>query len=181
MNTLHDQVMEIIGRYTDPRDPILGVMLSELESLPWDKSKNEGLTISQLVYRAHDIAQNHGFWENRPEFGTAIALIHSELSEALEEDRAARPPLYFPCNNGGMCVEEGNPGVKCGSRVWNPDEPDTYCKAISKKPEGYGVELADAVIRIADLCGALHIDLERIISFKMEYNASRPYRHGKKY
>lgn len=53
------------------------------------------MTISELVARAHDNAVKHGFWNPAPEFGTAIALIHSELSEALEEVRAGKPELYF--------------------------------------------------------------------------------------
>ena len=36
------------------------------------------------------------------------------------------------------------------------------------------VELADAVIRIADLCGALQLDLGGAIAEKMQFNASRP-------
>lgn len=35
------------------------------------------------------------------------------------------------------------------------------------------VELADAVIRIADLCGHLGIDLEAAIDLKMAYNETR--------
>lgn len=35
------------------------------------------------------------------------------------------------------------------------------------------VELADAVIRILDLCGALNLDLEGAIKEKREYNAKR--------
>ena len=35
------------------------------------------------------------------------------------------------------------------------------------------VELADAVIRIADLCGALGLDLGGAIAAKMEYNETR--------
>lgn len=35
------------------------------------------------------------------------------------------------------------------------------------------VELADAVIRILDLCGALNLDLESAIKEKREYNAKR--------
>lgn len=38
----------------------------------------------------------------------------------------------------------------------------------------FGVELADAVIRIADLAGKHGIDLGPIIAEKMEYNAVRP-------
>ena len=36
------------------------------------------------------------------------------------------------------------------------------------------VELADAVIRIADLAGALGLDLGGAIAEKMEYNRNRP-------
>lgn len=55
------------------------------------------------------------------------------------------------------------------------------CKYRSRKPEGVAVELADAVIRIADLCGHLGIDLEEVIEIKMAYNEGRPYKHGKKF
>lgn len=48
------------------------------------------------------------------------------------------------------------------------------------KPEGVASELADTVIRIADMCGALGIDLEAAIVAKVAYNAGRPYRHGGK-
>ena len=43
------------------------------------------------------------------------------------------------------------------------------------------VELADAVIRIADLCGYLGIDLDTVISEKMAYNETRPFKHGKRF
>jgi len=39
---------------------------------------------------------------------------------------------------------------------------------------GTEVELADAVIRIADLCGAYGLDLGAAIADKMAYNAQRP-------
>lgn len=139
------------------------------------------MTISELVTRAHDNAVKHGFWNPAPAFGTSIALIHSELSEALEEDRAGRPNFYFPCNAGGLCVEDEEGGPSCGSRPYNPESPDAPCSARSKKPEGVAVELADAVIRIADLCGHLGIDLESAIDLKMAYNETRPFKHGKRF
>lgn len=129
------------------------------------------MNISEIVTRAHDNAVKHGFWDPAPEFGTAIALIHSELSEALEEARAGRPDLYFviPTKQAdGNVVPEIRPAWSVGEHK-------------GEKPEGVAVELADAVIRIADLCGHLGIDLEAAIALKMEYNETRPFKHGKKF
>lgn len=51
-----------------------------------------------------------------------------------------------------------------------------------EKPEGEAVELVDAVIRIFDYFGAKGWDFEETLKAKMEYNRTRPYRHGgKKY
>lgn len=118
------------------------------------------MTITELVKKAHENAKKHGFWDEPPAFGTSIALIHSELSEALEEVRAGNPPVYYK-----------DPfGEKTDRRF-----------GVEYKPEGYVTELADAVIRIADLCGFMGIDLENAIAEKMAYNATRPYKHGKKF
>lgn len=58
------------------------------------------------------------------------------------------------------------------------DHPPVYLDG--NKPEGEAVELADAVIRIADYFGHRGWDLEQIIRQKMDYNATRPFRHGGK-
>ena len=42
------------------------------------------------------------------------------------------------------------------------------------------VELADVLIRIFDMCGYYNLDLPSALEYKLEYNKSRPYRHGNK-
>lgn len=46
------------------------------------------------------------------------------------------------------------------------------------KPEGYPIELADAVIRLFDLAEADGIDLYEVIMIKHRFNETRPRRHG---
>lgn len=47
--------------------------------------------------------------------------------------------------------------------------------------KGFDVEIGDAMIRLFDMAGGLNIDLDTVISKKLEYNANRPRLHGKKY
>ena len=41
-------------------------------------------------------------------------------------------------------------------------------------------ELVDCIIRILDICGYYEWDIDAAIKAKMNYNKSRPYRHGGK-
>ena len=44
-------------------------------------------TFAELMESIHENAQEKGWWDKPREFGTLIALCHSELSEAIDADR----------------------------------------------------------------------------------------------
>ena len=95
------------------------------------------MTISDLVTLCHSRSVEAG-WHDKPrEKGTMIALIHSEVSEALEGARKGLMDDHLP----HRLMEE--------------------------------VEMADAVIRICDYCGAHGLDLAGAIREKLEYNLHR--------
>jgi len=53
-------------------------------------------TINGMAQEAFDNAEAHGFHETEtPSFPELIALIHSEASEALEDDRSGNWALTF--------------------------------------------------------------------------------------
>lgn len=51
----------------------------------------------QLQKQLHGTAVNHGWWIEPPSFPETAALIHSEVSEAVEEYRKGRDPreIYY--------------------------------------------------------------------------------------
>jgi NTP pyrophosphatase (non-canonical NTP hydrolase) len=79
-------------------------------------------------------------------FPAYLALVHSEVSEALEAYR---------------------------DQMWSQVRSDG-------KPIGVGPELADTIIRLLDVCDIWNVDIEYELIRVLEFNKTRPYRHGGK-
>lgn len=112
------------------------------------KRKAVRTMINTMRDAVHENAKDHGWHDEKRDFGTVCMLIVSEISEALEEHRNHKrtDEIYYD----------------------------------NEKPEGIPVELADAIIRILDYCGAENIDIGEALEIKHRYNIIRPYRHGNK-
>ena len=131
------------------------------------------MTINDWVEKCHKIAREHGWWDEDESIGQKIALMHAELSEALEQARDGRPGVWYECAKSGLACCEPNCDCSRGGTCATDDK--------KAKPEGIYVELVDCVIRIFDYLGHEGADVEAIMAEKCAYNETRPYRHGKKF
>ena len=131
--------------------------------MTWYMTNTEPFHLASFIQAVHETARSKGWWEpngnmeskdprsetiNIPE---KLALIHAEISEALEAYR----------DDAGL---------------------HEILENASGKPDGFIVELADAVIRIFDLVaymGEGHLLIEAL-KRKHAYNNTRPHRHGGK-
>lgn len=110
-------------------------------------------SISDWVRQSHITAKSKGWW-----------------------DEAQSPEKEFP-EKMLLVISEISEAVE---EFRNGHALDEVYTAENGKPEGVPVELADALIRIFDLCGYAGIDLEAALDQKVIFNESRPYRHGGK-
>ena len=155
-------------------------------------------TIADMQYWSGVNSRDHGFHDSWPvhppvdlepheeaeykrQLQLAITekldLVHSELAEALEELRKGIDPLkvYYT-----LTTKEGSREIvdRFDKQIF---EKKHGVDIPTLKPEGFIVELADAVIRIGDLVYLLGGDLQAAIKEKADYNWTRPYKHGKKF
>jgi len=118
------------------------------------------MTINQLAKEVHENAVAHGWWDEERSFDEIIALIHSELSEALEEYRNKRPNIYYVVDT----EQADGQVVPCIRTDWGDGSFE------GEKPEGIITELADTVIRILDYCGRRNIDIGEALDLRRAGN-----------
>jgi NTP pyrophosphatase (non-canonical NTP hydrolase) len=123
------------------------------------------MEINELIKKAHENAENKGFYEGKPEISSLLMLIVTEISEACEADRK-----NYHTNKNDL----DHFLMDSVSRL-------NYEFFVDKIKDTFEDELADAIIRICDLAGYCNIDLDKHIQAKMLYNKGRPYKHGKLY
>lgn len=115
-------------------------------------------TVLEWQKASYDLAAEKGWHENSDplsvtRIGSRIALIHAEISEALE------------------CVRQGQMGLIWVGATAMPFEHDSDASdeqriELGWKPEGFAIELADVFLRWADF--------SYTIGAKVQYDFSKP-------
>jgi hypothetical protein len=126
------------------------------------------------------IAVEHGFKDAT--IAEDFALMHSEISEALEDHRDGRgvTEVWYEEKVPAFDALGGLLGDvvmrRFQGRIGITSPPVGF---TGLKPAGIPHEMADVVIRVLHFCGKHKIDLEKAVAAKMAYNEGRPFKHGK--
>ena len=112
--------------------------------------------ITDAQERVYAVNEANGWFEDDRTVGDDIALLHSEVSEMLEAYR-----------DGGL-ADQTERDYNLDGSLRNP------------KPEGFGAEAADVLIRLLDTCKRRGVNLAGEFERKLRYNQTRGHKHGGK-
>lgn len=124
--------------------------------------------LNELANKAHAAAVEKGFYERKRDLPELAMLIITELSEAVEAERK------------GAKIEAYRQKWACEYNVEDWDA-NIFAKYDIDMRGTIEEEIADAIIRILDLCGYYGINIDAWVETKMKYNSMRPKKHGKVY
>lgn len=113
------------------------------------------VVLEEAAARVYRVNVDNGWFTSERGVGDDIALLHSEVSEMFEAYR-----------EGGL--EDQTNYTASGLSTYPP------------KPEGFGAESGDVLIRLLDTALRRQVDLGYEFGRKLEFNKTRGHRHGNK-
>jgi NTP pyrophosphatase (non-canonical NTP hydrolase) len=122
------------------------------------------IDLNKLALEIYEGNKAKGFWDEPRTNIECLALAAGECHEAIEADRKG---LYMTHPSKRLLEDSMKLNF---SLVFKNHVKDTMED-----------EVADAIIRLLDFCGARGIDIDWHIKNKLRYNATREHKHGKKY
>lgn len=136
------------------------------------------MTLNEWAVRALEIATRKGFHDTEKRLEKALAGDDALLQEAAALQTARRLALVH--SEVSEALEACRKGKRAGLAAFKSDgeTKEAFEKHIK---DSFEDELADAVIRLLELAACENIDIETHVRLKMEYNAARPYKFGKAY
>jgi len=129
--------------------------------------------LDTLASQIRDCIDRHGFTRPQPDnMSEKLMLTSDELSEAHEEVRSGMQfgPVYFR-----DVLTDGVVPMSVEALQSFRESPNRY------KPEGFGIEVVDAIIRCLDILEGMELSVALLMSLKMRFNETRPEKHGRKF
>lgn len=128
-----------------------------------DRCPNFIEIVNDAAQEIYEDNKDKGFWD---------------LPEGLSLDPVTgEPPLWYIRLKKAEKIALMHSELSEGLEGVRKDLMDSHCPEYTSEE----VELADALIRILDHAGKYKLRLGEAVLAKLDYNRSRPYKHGKKF
>lgn len=141
-------------------------------------------TLKEMQAEVREVNEANGWFETDREVGDDIALLHSEVSEMFEAYRDHGLADFTTVTIGNRQKISDNArlhieDMQAQGRLSDEGQQVLAAEGLAK-PEGFGSEAADVLIRLLDTCERRGVDLDWEIERKLAYNRTRGHRHGGK-
>ena len=144
-------------------------------------------TMFNLASSIHLNAVTKGFWLDEK----ILILMQNYFNEGvindpvkyktMADDFIISRKIMLVVTELGESIETLRTNRKADLKAFEESEGDRILAFENYVKDSFGDELADAIIRLLDIAVYKGLNMDKHIAYKMEYNAERPYKHGKEF
>ena len=135
--------------------------------------------LNDLAKHCHNEAKQKGWYDKERPVTELLMLTVCEISEAVEADRKQKHCEVSQDDFKRLVKNYMEQMEYSGVEA----KPITVENSVFQNhiKDTFQDEIADTMIRLLDLVGYMDIDIDFHIQKKLQYNQSRPQKHGKAY